>query len=192
MKTFFSTLVVLFLLVVIGGIYFVYSGSYDVAADRKDAPFLRWVLQTARERSIDRRADRVVPVSDSVLNDPATIRTGFEHYDEMCVVCHGAPGVEPGEARDGLNPRPPLLAEEAAGLSPRELFWIIKHGIRMTGMPAWGPTHEDDKIWAMVAFVKKLPALSAGEYRAMHQQESGSGGESHEHEHAAPAGDMHE
>jgi hypothetical protein len=194
MKTFFSTLIVIFLLGIFGGIYLIYSGSLDVAADRKEPPVLRWVLQTTRERSIDRRADRVVPLSSRVLNNPETIRAGFEHYNEMCVVCHGAPGVEPGEAREGLNPRPPLLEEETEDLSARELFWVIKHGIRMTGMPAWGPTHSDDKIWTIVAFVKKLPALSAKEYRAMQQQESGFGTAPHEHEHepqhATPGGGM--
>jgi len=194
MKTFFSTIILIFLLATAGGIYCIYSGSVDVAADGKELPVLRWVLETTRERSIERRADRVEPISGSVLNNPETIRAGFGHYDEMCVVCHGAPGVEPGEARDGLNPKPPLLAEEAEDLSDRELFWVIKHGIRMTGMPAWGPTHSDDKIWAMVAFVKRLPALSAEEYRAMQQQESGSGAvphaHGHDHGHTAPGAGM--
>jgi len=173
MKIFLSTVITIFLLSVLGGILFIYSGRYDVAASSKDPAILRWVLQTTRERSIDRRVEAVVPPADSVLNDPETIREGFEHYNEMCVVCHGAPGVDAGEAREGLNPSPPLLTEQDEDLSLREVFWVVKHGIKMTGMPAWGPTHSDDKIWAMAAFVKRLPELSAADYRAM-QQETGS------------------
>jgi mono/diheme cytochrome c family protein len=177
MKTFFWTIIMVFLLAVSGGLFCIFSGKYDVAATSEDPAIVRWVLQTTREESIDRRVAEIVPPADTVLNDPATIREGFEHYNEMCVVCHGAPGVEAGEAREGLNPRPPLLVDQDEDLSPAEAFWIVKHGIKMTGMPAWGPTHSDDKIWAIVAFVKKLPALSAADYRAMQQQlvESGAG-----------------
>ena len=102
----------------------------------------------------------------------------------MCVMCHGAPGIEAGEAREGLNPQPPLLAKvkDLVTDPPGELFWVIKNGIKMTGMPAWGPTHSDEKIWAMVAFVRKLPNLSAEEYKVMQQQLSGSDRD-HDHGH---------
>ena len=132
------------------------------------------MLKTVREQSIERRAETVQLPDETVLNDPKTIQMGFEHYDEMCVGCHGAPGVEPGELREGMNPEPPLLAEQAGDISLRELFWVIKHGIKMTGMPAWGVTHSDDKIWAMAAFVKKLPEYDALDYQAMRQQTTGS------------------
>jgi mono/diheme cytochrome c family protein len=88
----------------------------------------------------------------------------------MCVGCHGAPGVDPAELRDGLNPEPPLLAEHAGHLPLNEVFWVIKHGVRMTGMPAWGVTHSDDGIWAIAAFVEKLPAYIALDYQEMRQQ----------------------
>jgi mono/diheme cytochrome c family protein len=171
MKTFFWTVIMVFLLAVAGGIYFIFSGKYDVAATSEDPALVRWAVQTTREESIERRIGEIVPPGDDVLNDPATLREGFEHYDEMCVVCHGAPGVEAGEARKGLNPEPPLLVDQDEDLSPAEAFWIVKHGIKMTGMPAWGPTHSDDKLWAIVAFVKKLPGLSAADYHAMQQQQ---------------------
>jgi mono/diheme cytochrome c family protein len=181
MKTFFSTLVAVFLIVVLCAIFFIYSGIYDVAATTRDPDIVRWILEATREQSIEVRADKVVPPPESVLKDPNTIRTGFEHYNEMCVACHGAPGVQASEARAGLNPKPPLLAKDAEDLPPREAFWIIKHGIKMTGMPAWGPTHSDAKIWAIVAFVKQLPTISPGEYHAMQQETGASGGEETAH-----------
>ena len=169
MKTILLTVVTLIILVALGGLVFIYTGTYNVAATSRDNAILHWVLETTREESIDRRADDVIPPPNSVLSNPQTLRVGFEHYNEMCIVCHGAPGVEPGEAREGLNPKPPLLAKVAKNIPTGELFWVIKHGIKMTGMPAWGPTHSDDKIWAMVAFVKTLPELTPAQYKAMQQ-----------------------
>jgi mono/diheme cytochrome c family protein len=72
-----------------------------------------------------------------------------------------------------MNPEPPLLAEHAGDISVQELFWVIKHGIKMTGMPSWGATHSDDRIWAMAAFVKKLPEYDALDYQEMRQQSAG-------------------
>lgn len=179
MKKIFWTVISVLILTLLGGIVFIYSGSYNVAATSKDTAFMHWVLKTTREESIDRRADAVTPPAENVLSNPQTLRTGFEHYNEMCVVCHGAPGIEPGEVRAGLNPKPPLLAKTAKDIPTQEMFWVIKHGIKMTGMPAWGPTHADDKIWAMVAFVKTLPNLTPAQYKAMQQQTSNA---QHPHE----------
>jgi mono/diheme cytochrome c family protein len=180
MKNVLLTLLAVIILGLAGALFMIFSGTYNVAATSKDSGFMHWVLSATREASIESRAEDVIPPSDKELSDPQTIRTGFEHYDEMCVGCHGAPGVKPGELRAGLNPEPPLLAEEAEEVSTQELFWVVKHGIKMTGMPAWGPTHDDKKIWAIVAFVKKMPELSAEEYQSMKQQMSGA-----EHDHGA-------
>lgn len=174
MKYTLYTAAVIAALVVLGGGVFIYSGAYDVAASQADNAVVTWVLKTVREQSIERRAETVRLPDEAVLNDPKTIQMGFEHYDEMCVGCHGAPGVEPGELREGMNPEPPLLAEHAGEISLQELFWVIKNGIKMTGMPAWGVTHSDDKIWAMAAFVKKLPEYDALDYQTMRQQTGGS------------------
>jgi mono/diheme cytochrome c family protein len=183
MKKIISTIFVIIILAAAGGAYFIFSGTYNVAATNQDPEWMNWALSETREQSIERRSEDVIPPADTVLNDPKTIREGYEHYNEMCVVCHGAPGVEAGEARQGLNPKPPLLAKVAGGTSVREMFWVIKHGIKMTGMPAWGPTHSDDKIWSIVAFVKKLPGMSPEEYKAMAE---GSVPETKEHVEGAP------
>ncbi len=144
-----------------------YSGFYNVAAESRDKGATAWLLGTVMVRSVRRHAAgiRVPP-----LDDPSLVRTGFQHYREMCVGCHGAPGIPPAELAQGLNPTPPLLAESAGGWKPNELFWITKHGVRMTGMPAWGVTHSDDKIWAIVAFTRRLPKLTAAEYQALERQ----------------------
>ena len=187
MKKIISTLFTIIILAAAGGAYFIFSGTYNVAATSQDSDLVNWTLSAIREQSIERRADEVTPPADSVLNDPKTIREGFEHYNEMCVVCHGAPGMESSEARQGLNPKPPLLAKVAKEISPREMFWDIKHGIKMTGMPAWGPTHSDDKIWAMVAFVKQLPQMSPEQYKTMEQE---TPAEAHEEMERAPVSEV--
>jgi len=168
-KNIILTIIGAIILVLLGCGLFVFNGTYNVAATSRDSGFMHWLLVTTREQSIERRAINVIPPNESVLNDPKTLRTGFEHYNEMCVGCHGAPGIEPGELREGLNPKPPILAKVSKQISIQELFWVIKHGIKMTGMPAWGPTHSDNKIWALVAFVKNLPNISPTQYKAMKQ-----------------------
>src|SRR5207248_10259049 len=98
-----------------------------------------------------------------------------------------APGKERGEVGQGLNPRPPSLSDAAPGWTPSELFWIVKNGIRMTGMPALGPTHEDDRIWAIISFVEQLPSMTPAEYQQ--RQSPSPRGAPHPHEHH---GDHHE
>lgn len=170
MKSIIISIFSLVILIVLGGTLFIYSGSYNVAATSKDPGLLDWVLKTTREHSIDSRLGTITPPDKSVLTSPKTLRVGFDHYNEMCTVCHGAPGIEPGEARAGLNPKPPILAKVVKNMPDQELFWVIKHGIKMTGMPAWGPTHNDEKIWAMVAFVKTLPEMTPAQYKALQAQ----------------------
>ena len=184
MKSVGISLIIIVAIALLAGMGFIHSGAFDVAATSKDPALLSWILKTTRENSIESRSSDITAPDEKELSKAETLREGFEHYNEMCVVCHGAPGVDPGEAREGLNPKPPLLAKlKDLETDPiGETFWVIKNGIKMTGMPGWGPTHSDDKIWAMVAFVRKLPSMSAAEYQALRQQLKESGDE-HEHEH---------
>jgi len=87
-------------------------------------------------------------------------------YSEMCSGCHLAPGMERTEISGGLYPRAPEL-RRGTDLTPAEQFWIIKHGVKQTGMPAWGVTHDDELLWDVVAFVRKLPELTAEQYETM-------------------------
>jgi mono/diheme cytochrome c family protein len=158
-----------------------YSGLYDVAADRPHLVPTQALLTVLRQRSIERRA---AAVSVPPLNDPAKMHEGAEHYSAMCVDCHLAPGITVSELRAGLLPRPPNLSQ--VSIAPQIEFWVIKHGIKATGMPAWGQTHDDAKIWNIVAFVQQLPHMTAEQYRAL--TAVGEGGEhadeDHAHEHA--------
>jgi len=141
-----------------------YRGVFNVAADDEHWGITRRILESVRERSIAARAvDIVVPD----LGDEGMIASGAMHYDAMCGGCHLAPGMRRSDLRDGLNPKPPDLARDAGGRAPAERFWIIKHGLKMTGMPAWGRTHDDASLWSIVAFLEQLPKLDAATYRAL-------------------------
>jgi mono/diheme cytochrome c family protein len=88
---------------------------------------------------------------------------GIDHFAAHCAVCHGAPGVPRGAIANGLYPLPPDLAFAVKQYTPGELFWILKHGIKMTGMPNWAD-HSDDELWATVGFLEKLPGMSEQDY----------------------------
>jgi mono/diheme cytochrome c family protein len=158
---------------VLGGLLIV-AGAYNVAADAQHTALVRALIGYVRMRSIEVRArDVAVPR----LDNPRMIADGASDYDAMCTGCHLAPGLAENEMRSGLNPKPPILARDRSDHAAEE-FWIIKHGIKMTAMPAWGFTHSDGEIWNMVAFLQKLPALSPAQYRALVAQS----GDHHAHE----------
>lgn len=140
-------------------------GGYNVAASAGHSPVGQWVLDTTMHRSVKARADGPAPVSFT----EGQVETGFSHYDETCVICHGGPGVEPAEWAQAMTPPPPDLAHAAQHWEAPELFWIVKHGIKMTAMPAFGEHHGDGDLWAIVAFLQTLPELDDDAYRVMQE-----------------------
>lgn len=146
----------------LGGAAFVYFGIYNIAADDPHTPLVYSVLDDVRDRSIETRAGNIQAPAD--LSSADRIVRGAGLYQEMCVSCHLGPGVAPSELSQGLYPQPPKLAEKTDH-SAGELFWVIKHGVKLSAMPAWGKTHPDPLIWDMVAFVSKLPKMSPAEFQ---------------------------
>jgi mono/diheme cytochrome c family protein len=140
---------------------FVYSGFYNVAASQEHTPLVEWTFETISERSVQRHAGELPA---PLPTDSASLLHGFEHYRAMCEVCHGGPGVDRGEIGEGLSPRPPRLVRAAQGWSDAELFWITKHGIKSTGMPGFGATHDDASLLQIVAVVRRLPDMSEEQY----------------------------
>jgi mono/diheme cytochrome c family protein len=157
-------LLVLAVLSFAGAIAFVYSGVIDVSATTKDPGFVRWVLMKTMRRSAAARAEGIAPPA---LDAPDRVKKGAVGYEAMCSPCHGAPGREGSEIGKGLNPPPPDLAHSAKELTAAQLFWLTKNGVRMTGMPAFGPTHDDEAIWDIIAFVQRLPVMGAEEYATL-------------------------
>lgn len=170
-----------------------YVGLINVGADDPHWQPVHSFLNYVRERSIAVRAQDIdVPA----LNDPALIKAGAGNYNAMCIGCHLAPGVAATELSQSLYPAPPNLAVAGAPADPAISFWIVKHGIKATGMPAWGKSMGDEYLWGLVAFLQQLPRLDAGQYQTLVAASSGhqhGGGESmmhdHEGQHGAPAAD---
>ena len=141
----------------------IYVGSYDIGADSPHTRPVYWLIEQLRDRSIAVRARNVsVPAK---LADMKRLQSGAGLYTEMCSGCHLAPGLEKSEISQGLYPKAPELFREPQR-SAREQFWIIKHGVKLTAMPAWGKTHSDELIWDMVAFVRQLPKMTPAQYQA--------------------------
>ena len=162
----------------------VYAGLYNVAADVPHTQPVYWLLETVRDRSIAARSRNII-VPDS-LDDANRISRGAGQYAEMCSVCHLAPGMKRTEISRGLYPRAPELRRKT-DLTPAEQFWIIKHGVKMTGMPAWGVTHDDEMLWDVVALLRKLPELTPEQYETLvknapkHDELMHEMGSGHEH-----------
>ncbi len=176
----FSLLVIAVVaLVAVAG--FIWSGMYNIGADDAHTKPVYTLLQTMRDRSVTARASKIHPPPN--LKDPALIRQGAGNYNAMCTGCHLAPGMAPTELSKGLYPAPPALARAARG-NPSHHFWVIKHGVKASGMPAWGGSMDDEYIWGLVAFLQVLPKLDEASYQAMVASSSGhshGGGETEAH-----------
>jgi mono/diheme cytochrome c family protein len=147
----------------------IYWGVYDVAATDQHLAPTYWLLKAGMRRSIVERAKNI---DEPTLTDDALLRRGVGLYREHCLRCHGAPGVAPQPFALGMTPVPENLVPAAKNWRAAEIFWAAKKGIKMTGMPAWEYRLSDEELWAIVAFVKQLPALSPQQYRALKPQAS--------------------
>jgi mono/diheme cytochrome c family protein len=159
------------ILLIAVGLGVTYSGAYNVGANVPDAGVVAWLLSTNMQRSVARQARSIT--APTQLTDQQAL-DGLRIYKETCVYCHGAPGKDPGDIGKGLNPEPPYLPDTVGRWNSAELFWIIKHGIKMTGMASYGAVHKDDEIWNLVAFVQRLPKMTPEQYGQMEQATAGN------------------
>jgi mono/diheme cytochrome c family protein len=150
------------IIVAIGAAVYFFGGFYSVAATAEEPAVVHWAFTQVRSASINHYAVDPVPAG---LDDPARIQAGARLFSTIgCVNCHGAPGVKWAKFSEGLRPDPPELKELADHRAPSHLFWVIKNGINMTGMPGFARAAKDDDLWSIVAFVKKLPLVSDSDY----------------------------
>jgi len=166
----FKWLMVSLLVALVAAWGYGFSGFYPIGADVPHNGLTYWALETVRERSIARASENIDVPGDLQL--PGRLLAGGADYNGMCAECHLQPGKLQSDFTLGLYPRPPDLtraADEHAGNSTqaRRQFWIVKHGIKASGMPAWGATHDDERIWNMVAFLQRLPELTPLQYQIL-------------------------
>lgn len=171
MKKIFLTVIITLAIIVAAFTIYIYSGAYNVSQLSPHNSFTNWAITTTKENSISKRTkDIKVPP----MNDTAAFVIGFEHYNEMCSTCHGGPGISTDELSKGLFPVPPKFYKSNDMPEPAEAFWIIKNGIKFTAMPAFGPTHDDQKIWAITDFLlNKMNKMSPDEYQEWKKKYSG-------------------
>lgn len=183
LKTVLATLVSSLGVVIAAAGGIIYSGVYNVAATSAHWPITHWVLNQTVHRSIERQAANIAAPA---LGAEQQLLAGAANFEAMCSDCHAPPGQGPSVAARGMYPKPPGLAHAAHEKTASEIFWVIKHGIKTSGMPARGPTHSDDEIWAMTAFVQQLPRMSATDYRQMlaTAKTRGIGHDDHHHDRA--------
>jgi len=166
MKSLFLTVLLTIGCIIVAAAAFALSGIYNVAADVPHWKATLLLLEVARERSISVHSRGItVPA----LNNEDMVNGGFPHFHDMCRLCHGGPGYPREEFAEGLYPKPPFLASHVIQREneDQELYWIIKNGLKMTGMPSFGRTHSDEDIWGIVAFVRRLPSLDPQTYKHM-------------------------
>lgn len=147
----------------LGGAAFVLSGVYNVAASVPHLSVTTAILDLALKRSVAVRSFDAVPD----LEDEGLVRLGARHFQFGCAPCHGSPAEARNPILRAMYPAPPPLAEAVGDWSDGELAWIVRHGFKMTGMPAWAGEGRADEVWALVAFLKRLPGLDTASYRAM-------------------------
>lgn len=167
--------------VFVAGYFVATSGRISVAAtqhgginDRIDS-----FLASVSDKSVEKHAPQK---ANPLANDPGAAGAGLLHYKASCLSCHGAKDIDTAEFAKGLNPGPPMLdMKDSQKLSDGELFWVVSNGIRSTGMPAFSPTHKENEIWQIVAFVRHLPKLTDDEIARLKAGRA----EDHHHEEAA-------
>lgn len=156
----------------------IWSGVYNFAASEPHAEVVRSVINTALRNSVAERAESLAAPGNLTEQQ---IHQGAREFAEYCVHCHGAPGVKPHAWTRGMLPEPPPLSRAATSWSVEEIFWIAKHGIKMTGMPAFGVTESDETIWQIAAFVKRLPEMGPQEYARLQAALGKENGGGHSH-----------
>ena len=172
MKKAILTVIITLGVIIVAFLIYIFSGAYNVRQS-KDNSISEWVLNTAKNQSISKR---IKGIKVPPMNDSAMLVIGFKHYNEMCTTCHGGPGISPDELSKGLFPSPPKFYKSDDMPETAEAFWVIKNGIKFTAMPAFGPTHDDNKIWAITDFLlNKMNKMSPEEYKEWQQKYAGKG-----------------
>lgn len=185
MKKIISLLLLLLILIVI----IIGFGAYNIAATEKHWEITERIIAWVRDSSIKVRSkDLEVPS----LDNKNLLLQGAEHYHAMCTICHLAPGIEPTELSIGLYPqapsfhrREPIIDQEKKLDLARAYFWVIKNGLKMSAMPAWGLTHNDNAIWGMAAFTLKMSNMTPDQYEAIvNSTRNSTKNDMHEHSHS--------
>lgn len=165
-----GTTAALSVVALLGALLVVFGGLYEVAATRPHWQPTHTLLEKAMRQSVRLRA---WDIAEPPLADERMALRGAACFQAKCVQCHGAPGVAPGDLGQSMQPLPGPLVDARQHWRPRELYWLVRHGLKMTGMPAWEYHLADQEIWDLVAFLRHLPELTAPRYAQWQEQMAG-------------------
>lgn len=160
-KTVLLTLAGIALAAVAAAAAMVYGGLYNVSSTAQHTQLVYSVLERAMRQSVRLRARHI---ETPELGDPSKVLRGAAVFHERCVQCHGAPGIAQADIGKSMQPVPGPLVDASQRWRPRELYWLTRHGIKMSGMPAWEFHLPEEDLWAVVAFIGRLPQLTLRQY----------------------------
>jgi cytochrome c553 len=162
----------------VGGLLVAASGIMPLKASAGHWPITAWFLHFAMRRSV---TTHTLGLQAPALDAPRLVLQGAGHYETGCSPCHGSPQRPPPRIVQHMTPHPPYLPPRISAWESEELFYIVKHGVKFTGMPAWPARQRDDEVWAMVAFLRTLPDLQAEDYQRLVHGEPGTTGDAPGH-----------
>ncbi|MGF6273567.1 mono/diheme cytochrome c family protein [Massilia sp. UYP11] len=148
------------------------GGFYNIAATQQHYPLIYTVFEEGLQYSVQNHA-RDIQVPEG-LGAPEQVLRGAAVYQANCIQCHGGPGVAPLRQGMSMQPVPGPLVDADVNWETRELYWITRNGIKMSGMPAWEYHLSDGDIWDVVAFVSALPTMTSQDFRRMTAREDGA------------------
>lgn len=163
-KTALAAIAFFLTLQVIGGLLFMLSGAYNIAADQPHLKPVRWMLQAGRTRAVQIRSRGLHSPN---LRDPSLLKEGLVLYRKNCQPCHGGPGAASEQMGRGIDPKPPPLVSASTKWEDSELFWIISHGLKLSGMPGFAPRLSERDVWGVVAFLRRVVLLSPADYKQL-------------------------
>ena len=147
---------------VVAAVAFIYSGFYDVTAATPHTRLVGWALHQVYQSSMERVSADIEAPAD--LETAANVQGGAQLYSENCAMCHSAPGTSLNSIGRGIYPSAPILLAIMRKNHPNQMFWVIKNGIKMTGMADFGKSLTDQQIWDIAAFLQKDRGITASDY----------------------------
>jgi cytochrome c553/cytochrome c5 len=162
--TTFAYFTLFVLVMAIGGFLVAASGIIPIKASSGHWAITQWFLQFSKQRSV---TTHTLGMETPSLDAARLVLTGAGAYENNCRACHGSPSLQNPRVAQAMLPRPPYLPHTISRWDSNELFYIVKHGLKFTGMPAWPSQQRDDEVWAMVAFLRKFPELDAAGYDSL-------------------------